>query len=590
MVKSVNFFYAYIGNRGNMTKIFDWIEENWKEFIVFFLIFILAIVLRIITIQNYGSLDQDEPYSWRFANQSSVLEVIKTVIGVDIHMPLYFILLHFWIKIFGDSYVSLHFSSFVFALPLLPLVYFIAKDLFNKKTAFFSMLFLSVSTFCIYYSTFTRFYSLIFPLSIALAYFFVKMLEDFDKKFVVGFIITHTLLFYTFNLTCVLSFFYAVFGLAYVLYKRENIQQFICVYLLTFLLSIPGVFLIISNIFALKNSICSHGVEFFYYDIRCILDILENFFSNENYQLMTKYVADYRNILENIKNKGYFLSVFIPILIGLFGLIKTLFSKNSKLYLFLLPSLFTIVAVILLSKYNLMYYQTKYLCIVLPVIIISMIYGLSTIKNAKIFFTIALLLVSLNFTYVLPKEKNILNYQNAEVDNFDELMDMLEVTDEDMVMSLFVPDVVKMFYHKGATISLAFDEALLIKDKTALEFYFGTELFKQVNSNNIVSVLLESTINDIPLMSYEKNLYNIYLKNMKKGQKFIIFNPYEPSTGRIEERWDLDYENYKNYSKFIFVMTKAYRDTYLIADKYLKLIDIYRNDETGSSIYYFVKE
>lgn len=573
-----------------MNKIFDWIEENWKEFIIFFLIFILAIVLRIVTIQNYGCLDQDEPYSWRFANQTSIIEVIKSVIGIDIHMPLYFVLLHIWMKIFGDSYTSLHFSSFAFSLPLLPLVYFASRDLFNKKTAIFSMLFLSISTFCVYYSVFTRFYSLLLPLSIALAYFFVKMLEDFDKKFVIGFVITHTLLFYTFNLTAVLSFFYGIIGSIYLLYKRENIAQFIYVYLLVFLLSIPGIFLIISNMIALKTAICSHGAEFFYYDIRCILDIFENFFANENHQLLTKYVASYRDILENIKDKEYILNVLFPILIGLFGVVRGLISRNSKLYLFLLPSLFTIAAVILLSKYDVMYYQTKYLCIVFPVIIISVIYGLTLLKNKKIFFAVIILLISLNFTYPILKDRSIFNYQNKEVDYIDDLFDSINVTDEDMVMSLFVPDVVKMFYHKGRVISLSFDEALLIKDKKALEFYFGSELSKQVNSDNIVPILLDSTVNDIPLMSYEKNLYDIYLKNMKEGQKFILFNPYEPSTGHVEEGMLVDYENYKDFGKFILVMAKTYRDTFLIADKYLKLLNVYRSEEAGSSVYVFVKE
>ena len=95
--------------------------KKYKDYIFVALILIIAIVLRVIAINNYGALTVDEPYSWRFAHYDSVLEVIKKVITIDVHMPLYFVYLHYWIKIVGDTPELLHYSSlFLFLNLFLP--------------------------------------------------------------------------------------------------------------------------------------------------------------------------------------------------------------------------------------------------------------------------------------------------------------------------------------------------------------------------------------------------------------------------------------------------------------------------------------
>ena len=100
-----------------MNKIIEFVKNNKTDFIFLLSMLFIAIVLRVIAIQNYGTLTEDEPYSWRFAVFENPIEVIKQVFKLDIHMPLYFVYLHLWIKIFGDSLTSLHVSSLVLFLP-----------------------------------------------------------------------------------------------------------------------------------------------------------------------------------------------------------------------------------------------------------------------------------------------------------------------------------------------------------------------------------------------------------------------------------------------------------------------------------------
>ena len=101
-----------------MDKIINYLKQNRKEYIIVALIFILAIALRLICLNNFGALRYDELFSWYFAKQNSFIDTIKYAVNQDIYMPLYFVLLHFWIKLFGDEANIMRYLSFILSLPL----------------------------------------------------------------------------------------------------------------------------------------------------------------------------------------------------------------------------------------------------------------------------------------------------------------------------------------------------------------------------------------------------------------------------------------------------------------------------------------
>ena len=157
------------------------------------IITILAFILRLTALLNMGELWNDELFSWFFASQSSVIDTILKSVNEDIHMPLYFAILHFWIKLFGQNAGIMRFLSLILSIGLIPLGYFVSKKLFNKTTAIFVSLFLSLNTFCIYYSLEVRFYCLALILSLLCTYFFAV------KKWLY-FILSAATLFYTFSM------------------------------------------------------------------------------------------------------------------------------------------------------------------------------------------------------------------------------------------------------------------------------------------------------------------------------------------------------------------------------------------------------
>ena len=62
------------------------------------------------------------------------LDIIR-IVARDTSPPLYYICLHTWMKFFGTSEVAIRSLSFLFFLGTAITVFFIAKHLWDKKTA-----------------------------------------------------------------------------------------------------------------------------------------------------------------------------------------------------------------------------------------------------------------------------------------------------------------------------------------------------------------------------------------------------------------------------------------------------------------------
>jgi mannosyltransferase len=80
------------------------------------------------------TLSFDEAFSWRLTTAYPVAEIIRRT-GVDVHPPLYYLLLKPWIGVFGDGPTSLRSPSVGLAVATLVLVYALARDVFRWSVA-----------------------------------------------------------------------------------------------------------------------------------------------------------------------------------------------------------------------------------------------------------------------------------------------------------------------------------------------------------------------------------------------------------------------------------------------------------------------
>ncbi|HUS52144.1 MAG TPA: glycosyltransferase family 39 protein [Candidatus Bathyarchaeia archaeon] len=101
------------------------------------------------------------------------LEIIRTV-ARDTSPPLYYLCLHTWMKFFGTSEVAIRSLSFLFFLGTVVTVFFIAKHLWDKKTAILAALLTLTNPFLFTYAFEGRMYAILAFTSTLSIYFFLK--------------------------------------------------------------------------------------------------------------------------------------------------------------------------------------------------------------------------------------------------------------------------------------------------------------------------------------------------------------------------------------------------------------------------------
>ena len=573
--------------------IANYIKKNFLEIAIILVVTFVALILRLLLLKNYGDLWLDELYSWYFASQKTIFETVFELLKQDLHMPLYFIILHFWMKIFGNSDISMHLCTMALTIPLVPLSFYVVKNIFNKSAAYFSILALTINAFCIYYSIEVRFYGLVFVLALLSAFFFVKMLETFEKKYITGFIISHGLLLYTFSIAPLLTFCYGLVGGIYLFIKKnENQKKYYKVLGIVATIALPTVLFTLYNFILMKTqTICSFSKDIYAFNWLVILDVLENFFTNDNYQLLTGQINVYLGFIDKFHYPDYIIFVFFPLIIGIAGVIRCIFSKNEKLYLFLLPSLLFFAIALVIGALEINSFLTRYASIIFPVFVCSACYGLSLIRPKTLSIILFICFLVLNSSFYFVVKRNIFSINRIALGNLPNIMSAYIMPfDDDLILIPYSEKRVKRYIQHGNVISFNLDDALLLKDKESKDFYFG--IGKDVNRSNVKKILHSSVVSDKPYEIYEKNLYNKYILKMKKGQKFIIISFRDTFTMPLNLNWQIlnDMEIYNNTNLFTFIMSKVLRDSVQTAEKYLVQKNIYHDERGEYSIYVYEKQ
>ncbi len=139
---------------------------------------LLAIILLGFTLRIYklgdSSLWYDETVSAFLARQSVPDLIAHT--ARDIHPPGYYLLLHFWTGLVGQTEFALAYCSLIFGLLLIPLIYALALRACtpNKPIAIWAALLTACSPFGVWYSQEVRMYTLGAVLGLMVVYSLLK--------------------------------------------------------------------------------------------------------------------------------------------------------------------------------------------------------------------------------------------------------------------------------------------------------------------------------------------------------------------------------------------------------------------------------
>ena len=132
------------------------------------LIVLLALGLRLARL-TFQPLWWDEGWSLYFA--ASDVPTLLDLTSVDIHPPLYYLLLRLWDVVVGSSVVSVRLFSVLIGTAAVPLIYLLGRRLLGRRGGLLAALLLTLSPFHVYYSQEVRMYGLVTLLGLAAFYF-----------------------------------------------------------------------------------------------------------------------------------------------------------------------------------------------------------------------------------------------------------------------------------------------------------------------------------------------------------------------------------------------------------------------------------
>ena len=165
--------------------------------------------------QFSASLWGDEAWAATLAIKPYI-DIIR-IVGRDTSPPLYYLILHTWMKIFGTSEIAIRSLSFLFFLGIVITVYFIGKHLFwDKKTGILAALLAFTNPFLFQYAFEGRMYAILALTSTLSIYFFIKRNR-------LGFILASAAALYSHHFSIFVIIFEGLWRLAEV--RRESIKQ-----------------------------------------------------------------------------------------------------------------------------------------------------------------------------------------------------------------------------------------------------------------------------------------------------------------------------------------------------------------------------
>ncbi len=168
---------------GHIYKLQDFLKTMNEEIDIedlapWLVIFITLIGggLRVFLLANKG-MWLDETFSVWLANKS-IVDMLQWIVKIDQHPPLYYLLLHYWMALKGDTPYNVRLLSALFGTVTIPIIYLIGKRISGMMMGLAAAVFLAFSLFNIYFAQETRMYTLLtFNVTVAI-YAMIRLLTD----------------------------------------------------------------------------------------------------------------------------------------------------------------------------------------------------------------------------------------------------------------------------------------------------------------------------------------------------------------------------------------------------------------------------
>ncbi len=161
-------------------------EIDLEEMAPWLVVFITLVggALRVLLLRTKG-MWLDETFSVWLANHS-VGDMLRWIVQIDQHPPLYYLLLHFWIARFGEAPYYVRLLSTLIGTGTIPVIYLIGKRLSGTLVGLAAAVFLAFSPYHIYFAQETRMYTLLTFNTAVSIYALVWLLTDARAALPIG--------------------------------------------------------------------------------------------------------------------------------------------------------------------------------------------------------------------------------------------------------------------------------------------------------------------------------------------------------------------------------------------------------------------
>ena len=364
-----------------------------NKLIVLLAILSIGLFLRIYDLGG-ESIWLDERESVRFAS----LNLSDIFFLSERNPPLYNIILHWWINLFGDSEFSIRFPSVIFGSLSIFMMYKVGNQIFDKNVGIISSLLLGLSVFHIRYSQEARMYSLSFLLTLLSIYFFIRFFKNRSCKVLISYILFSILLMYShiYGIFIIISqniYLIVLFFSSKELF-RLNIKRWILTQSLLIILFIPWIKIFIAQIFGVVKG----G---FWVPTPSLLSIVKSFGAYSGgillfllfLILLSFSIIKYEGIGNNIDRRNILKSI------------KSCYRKirllNINDILLLLVWLLTpIILPFTISLFSTPIYTTKYTIVASPAFYLLVAKGISNVSHKYLKSTIISIIIIISLVYV----------------------------------------------------------------------------------------------------------------------------------------------------------------------------------------------
>lgn len=166
----------------------------------------LWIVLSLAAMMLFGTLLSYYVFSktsLRLDEAQSLFQTNRDVSGLlrqvaqDVHVPLYHLLLYFWLKLFGNDIVVARSLSLLFFVLTIPLTYLLGRYVFDRRVGIFAALLVTMTPFMNWYASEARMYAMLAFLTVLHQLFFMKVFKEGKALHWWGYALTAVLGMYT---------------------------------------------------------------------------------------------------------------------------------------------------------------------------------------------------------------------------------------------------------------------------------------------------------------------------------------------------------------------------------------------------------